>query len=127
MNPFSEFPPARAIAGEGFLPALGILAPTTATKLLYGNETAQNLLKKAATWERPEVVKELGQKGRAALEQGSKAPVIAGNAAFPPAPIYSGQNVQIEGAPPQEEPTQEGGLPVPKKAGGLVALKKKKK
>jgi hypothetical protein len=117
---------AHAITNEGFLPALGILAPTATTKLLYGNEMMQNALKKAATWERPEVVKELGQKARTALEQGSKAPAIVGNAAFPPEPIYSGQNVQIEGAPPQEEPTQEGGLPVPKKAGGLVFLKKKK-
>ena len=117
---------ARAVTGEGFLPALGVATPTIATKLLYGNQPVQSALKSAATWERPEAIKHLGAKARAELEKGSLAPAIAGNAAFPPAPIYSGQNVQIEGAPPQEEPTQEGGLPVPKKAGGLVSLKKKK-
>ena len=118
---------AKAIMNEGFLPAAGVLSPMVGTRLLYGNETAQNALKWAATAERPEIMKEAGRKAREALEEGSLAPTIAGNAVFPPAPIYSGNNVQIEAAPSQEEPTQEGGIPVPKKAGGLVALSKRKK
>jgi len=99
---------APAVAGGAYGLSRGIYNPLS-----------QALISKGAQAERPEAVKAVGKvlKENAPLAGLS---AVESQQQYRQNPLYKGENVQVEGAP-----TQEGGLPVPQKAGGRVGNKKK--
>lgn len=116
----------QSATSQGIIPALSVLAPTLSTKLLYGNDVAQNILKSAATKERPQWVQDIGTAARGYIDNGGSAPAAIGTVAAKPQQINSGQNVQVYSVPDNYGQDQSNSpAPVSQKAGGLVGLKRR--